>query len=167
MRRLPALLIASAALLAGCGVYSFSGASLPATLRTVAVPLAVREAPGGPPALDQFVTDALVTRFADRSRLRLEPDEGAADAVVRATVVRYAVAPAAVTDANVAALNRLTLGVRVVMTERGTERPRLDRVFSATEDFAPADGLAGEAVASEAASAQIARDAFTAATSDW
>lgn len=153
--------------LAACGVYSFSGASLPETLRTVAIPIAERTTGGGPPTLDALVTEALVVRFVDRSRLTLEDDEAAADAVVRATVQQYSIAPAAVTDANVAALNRVTLGVRVVMTERGTERPRLDRVFTATEDFAPADGLAGEAAAVEVAVAQVARDAFTAATSDW
>ena len=153
--------------LAGCGVYSFSGASLPATVRTLAVPLAEREAPGGPPTLDATLTDALVTRFVDRAGRRLESDEGTADAVVRATITRYAVAPAAVTGSNVAALNRLTLGVRVVMTERDAEEPRLDRTFSASADFEPAEGLAGEATAAETAATQIARDAFTAATSEW
>lgn len=153
--------------MAGCGVYSFSGASLPEGLRTVAVPLAESRAAGGPPALDQTLTDALVTRFADRSRLRLEPDEEAADAVVRATVERYSVAPAAVTGNNLAALNRVTIAVRVVVTDRAAGRDLLDRTFQATEDFAPADGLTGEAAAVEVALAQVARDAFTAATSDW
>ncbi len=153
--------------LAGCGVYSFSGASLPAAVRTLAVPLAEREAPGGPPTLDATLTDALVERFVDRAGRRLEPDEGAADAVVRATLTRYTVAPAAVTGDNVAALNRLTLAVRVVMAEREAEAPRLDRTFTASADFEPAEGLAGEATAAETAATQIARDAFTAATSEW
>lgn len=166
MRRARLLLAATLAL-AGCGLYSFSGASLPDSLRTVALPPAERATAGGPPTLDALVTDALLTRFVDRSRLSLDPDEAAADAVVRVTIQGYTIAPAAVTDANLAALNRLTLAVRVVMTERDAARPRLDRVFSATEDFAPADGLAGEAAAAEAAAEQIARDAFTAATSDW
>lgn len=159
--------LATALAVAGCGVYSFSGASLPDALRTVAIPLAERTAAGGPPTLDALLTEALVTRFVDRTRLALEPDEGAADAVVRATIERYSVAPAAVTDANLAALNRVTVAVRVVMTDRDAATARLDRVFTATEDFAPADGLAGEAAAAEVIVAQIARDAFTAATSDW
>lgn len=160
-------LLPSAVCLPACGVYSFSGTSLPATLRTVALPPAERQATGGPPTLDAVVTEALVSRFVDRSPLSLEPDEAAADAVVRVTIQGYAIAPAAVTDDNQAALNRLTLSVRVVMTEREAAQPRLDRVFSATEDFAPADGLAGEAAAAEAAAEQIARDAFAAAASDW
>ena len=113
------------------------------------------------------MTDALIDRFVDRSRLALEPDEGEADAVVRATIERYSIAPVAVTDQNVAALNRVTLSVRVVVEDRVDSAELLSRSFSATEDFAPADGLQGEADASATALDQIARDAFTAATSDW
>ena len=162
-----ALFLFSLVLLAGCGVYSFSGASIPERLGTVAVPIAEDRAGGGVPGLEGLLTDALVSYFADRSRLALEPDEDEADAVVRATIERYAVAPAAVTGDNTAALNRVTLAVRVVVRDRVEDRDLLDRTFTATEDFAPGEGLQGEADAAAAALEQVASDAFTAATSDW
>ena len=156
------------ALSGGCGVYSFSGASIPARLQTVAVPLAEDRSTGGPPALDRLLTDALVARFADRSRLALEPDEAEADAVVRAVIEQFSVAPAAVTsEDNQAALNRVSLAVRVVVEDRVEPGELLARTFTASEDYAPAAGLQGEADAAAAALEQIARDAFTAATSDW
>lgn len=162
------LLVASClVLLAGCGVYSFSGATIPDRLQTVAIPIAEDRSAGGPPGLDRLLTDALVDRFVDRSRLSLETDEAEADAVVRATIERYAIAPVAVTDQNVAALNRVSLAVRVVVEDRVENAELLARTFTATEDFAPAAGLQGEADASATALEQIARDAFTAATSDW
>lgn len=151
----------------GCGVYSFSGASLPDHLRSVAVPIAEMRATGGPPGLEQLLTDALVGRFADRTRLSLEPEEGDADLVVRAAIEQYAIAPAAVTGDNVAALNRVSLSVQVTVLDRVEEQTLLERRFSAAEDFAPAEGLQGEADASASALEQIAQDAFTAATSDW
>ena len=167
-RRLPlSLLPLALALLAGCGVYSFSGASIPDHLRTVAVPIAEDRAGGGVPGLEAILTDALVQRFADRSRLALEPDEDDADAVVRATIERYAVAPAAVTGDNTAAVSRVSVAVRVVVRDRVEDRDLLDRSFTATEDYAPSEGLQGEADAAAAALEQVARDAFTAATSDW
>ena len=169
-RRLAAVcwvLVPLASVLGACGVYSFSGATIPAQLETVAVPLAEDRSTGGPPGLDRLLTDALVDRFVDRSRLTLETDEGAADAVVRATIERYAIAPVAVTDQNVAALNRVSLSVRVVVEDRVEDGELLARTFTASEDFAPAAGLQGEADASATALDQIARDAFTAATSDW
>lgn len=163
---LAGVLLAALALSA-CGIYTFSGASIPANLQTIAVPLAESQATSGPPNLDRLLTDALVSRFADRTRLSLETDETEADAVVRATITQYAIAPAAVTGENVAALNRVSLGVRVVVYDRVEDRDLLDRTFSAAEDFAPSDGLQGEADAAATALEQVARDAFTAATSDW
>ena len=161
------LLIPLSSLLTSCGVYSFSGATIPEHLRSVAIPLAEDRAGGGPPGLDRLLTDALVARFVDRSRLALETDEAEADAVVRATIEQYAISPAAVTGENVAALNRVSLGVRIVVEDRVESGELLSRVFTATEDFEPSAGLQGEADASAAALEQIARDAFTAATSDW
>ena len=161
-------LVLLAAVAAGCGVYSFSGATIPARLRTVAVPIAEDRSAGGPPGLDRLLTDALVARFADRSRLSLEPDEGEADAVVRATIERFAEAPAAVTsDDNLAQLVRVSVAVRVVVEDRVEPGELLARTFTATEDYAPSDGLQGQADAAAAALEQVARDAFTAATSDW
>lgn len=153
--------------LAASGCYTFSGASLPAALRTVAVPPVESRASGGPADLDQRLTAALVERFADRTRLRLEPDEAEADLLVRATVERYTVSPAAVTGDEVAALNRVSLSVRVVATDQLEGTELLSRVFSATADYAPSEGIAGENDAAERALEEIAQDAFTAATSDW
>ena len=167
MARRAAWLAVLGALLSGCAYYSFSGASIPEHLRTVAVPLAENLATGGPVGLDRILTDALVERFADRSRLQLSTDEETADAVVQATIERYAVAPTAVTGDNLAALNRVSVAVRVLVTDRVEGRELLARTFTATDDFAPADGFQGEAQAAATALEQVARDAFTAATSDW
>ena len=165
--RARAACLLAAVVLAGCGVYSFSGASIPDHLRTVAVPIAEDRAGGGTPGIERLLTDALVSLFADRSRLSLEPDEDQADAVVRATIERYGVTPAAVTGDDRAALNRVSLAVRVVVRDRVEDEDLLDRSFTASEDFSPDEGLQGEADAATAALEQIARDAFTAATSDW
>lgn len=169
-RRTPSaavVLLAALAFLQGCAFYSFSGASIPDHLNSVAIPLAEDRARGGPPALDQALTEALISRFADQTRLALTPDESDADAVVQATIERYSVAPAAVTTGNLAALNRVQISVRVLVSDNVRNAPLLDRAFQASEDFDPAEGLSGEADAAQRAIAQIARDAFTAATSGW
>ena len=172
MTRAPLWAALAAILAAGCGVYGFSGASIPDHLRTVAIPIVEDRATGGPAGLDQLLTDALVERFADRSRLALAEDEDDADAVVRATIERYAVSPASVaigeqSGQSEAALNRVQLAVRVVIEDRVKQTELLDRSFTATDDFDPRTGLAGEADAVATAIEQIARDAFTAATSDF
>lgn len=152
---------------AGCAYYSLTGAAIPEHLRTVAVPLVEDRAAGAAPDLDRALTDALVERFADRTRLALEPDEEAADAVVRAAIEGYSLAPVAVTGEEVAALNRLTVVLDVTFFDRVEDRDRLAREFRAQADYDPADGPAGEAEAAARAVEQLADDVFTAATSDW
>ena len=153
----------------GCGVYSFSQGALPEELRTVAIPLAEDRSVGGVPDLDRTLTELLTDRFVRRTRLRLEPDERAGDAVLTATIDGYANQPESVTGADVAALNRVTLRVRVVLAAREAEpgaEPLLDRSFTGEESY-DASNLDQETVAATEALRKIVEDAYTAATSDW
>ncbi len=154
-------------LLTSCGVYSFSGASLPEHLRTVAIPPAEVRAQGAVPSLDAALTDALVARFVDQTRLSLEPDETQADALLEVVLERYTITPVAVTGDEVASLNRVTISVAARYTDRVEDRERLARSFSDSQDYDPAEGAAGEAEAAARAIETIADDIFTAATSDW
>lgn len=166
-RALLILLAAHVPLLTSCGLYSFAGASIPEHLQTVAVPLAELRAQGAVPDLDRALTEALVERFAGRTRLVLEPDEAAADAVLRTVVERYTIAPVAVSGDEVAALNRVAVAVAVQYLDRVEDEERLARTFSASADYDPAEGPAGEAEAAARVVAQLADDIFTAATSEW
>ena len=150
----------------GCAYYSFTGAALPATLQTVAVPLVQDRAAGAVPDLDRTLTDALIDRFADRTRLTLEPDESVADLVVRAEIQRYDLAPVAVTGEETAALNRLTVALAVTVEDRPESRDRVSRTFTASVDYNPTVAAA-EAEAAARVVDRLADDVFTAATSDW
>jgi hypothetical protein len=152
---------------AGCGIYSFTGASIPEHLRTVAVPLAEVRARGAAVDLDRQLTDALIERFADRTRLSLEPNEDEADAVLQATIQRYSITPVAVTGDEVASLNRVTLVVDILYRDRVQDEDRLSRSFTASADYDPAEGATGEAEAATLALEQIVGDVFTATTSNW
>lgn len=160
------LLAALCALLAGCGYYSFTGASIPEHLDTVAVPLVEDQSLGGVPAMDQALTDLLVERFVRQTRLVLEPDEGQADAVLAARIESYRTEPVAVTGDEVAALNRVTIRVAVRYLDRVEDAVRLERTFSGSAEYAAADLELEEAAVAEALR-EIADDVFTAATSDW
>lgn len=156
-----------ALVLAACGIYSFSGAAIPEHLRTVAIPPAEVRAQGAVPDLDRALTDALIQRFVDQTRLSLEPDDTQADAVLDVTLERYTISPVAVTGNDIASLNRVTISVAARYTDRVEERERLSRTFSDSQDYDPATGAGGEAEAAARAIDKIAGDIFTAATSDW
>lgn len=154
-------------LLSGCGFYSFSGASIPDHLSTIAVPLVELRTAGSVPDLDQSLTNALIERFVDRTRLGLASTQEAADAVLTTSINRYTLAPVAVTGDEVASLNRVTIAVSVRYFDRVEENERIARTFTASADYDPAEGPAGESEAALRAVDQLANDIFTAATSDW
>jgi hypothetical protein len=171
MTRLPgrrALLLAAMLWLPGCAYYSFTGATIPEHIRTVAIPLVDDRAPGSPPDLDQALTNLLIDRFVRQTRLALETDEAGADALLAVRLDRYSVDPVAVTGQEVAALNRVTVAVSVRYLDRREDRERLARSFSASAEYDPlAAGLEGESLAAEQALRRIADDVFNAATSEW
>jgi hypothetical protein len=153
-------------LTAGCGFYSFSGASIPERLDTVAVPLAEDRSIGGVVGMNEALTDFLIQRFARQTRLALEPDENAADAVVTAAIDRYQNEPVAVTGNEVAALNRVTITVAVRYVDRVEDEELLARTFTASAEY-DATQIEQEQETAVAVLRQIADDVFTAATSDW
>lgn len=150
----------------GCGIYSFTGASIPDHVETVAIPLAEDRSLGGVPNMDQALTDLLIERFVQQTRLVLEPDENAADALLVATIERYQNEPTAVTDDELAALNRVTISVRVTYLDQVEDDERLARSFSANGTY-DATNIGQEDVVVLEALEEIADDIFTAATSDW
>jgi hypothetical protein len=162
-----ALLVFVGALLwAGCGIYSFTGAVIPPHLQTIAIPFVEDQALGAPPELAQRLTELLTDRFTGRTRLVLVADEADADVVLSVAIDRYTSVPAAVTGQEVAARNRVTVGVRVQYLDRVEDRIRLERPFSETEDYNAAQ-LDQETTAALLALEQLAENIFTAATSDW
>lgn len=150
----------------GCGYYSFTGASIPETIRTIAVPLAEDQSLGGVPGMNEALTDFLVERFVRQTRLGLEPDENAADAVLVAAIEQYRNEPVAVTGDEVAALNRVTITVAVRYLDQVEDEERLARSFTASAEY-DATQIDDEQETAVAVLRQIADDVFTAATSDW
>ncbi|WP_228350545.1 LptE family protein [Rhodocaloribacter litoris] len=152
----------------GCAYYSFSGATIPSHLHTIAIPLAEDRSVSPVTALDERLTRLLVDRFVGQTRLSLEPDPEAADAVLFVTIDRYQNEPTAVGGQERTTRNRVTLSVTARYVDRTEERELLRRSFQGFEEYDPvAQGLAGEETAAFAALEKIADDIFTAATSNW
>ncbi len=153
---------------AGCGYYSFTGATIPSRLNTVAIPLAQDNSVSPVSTLDEDLTQFLISRFVDQTRLSLEPNEPNADAVLTATIQRYANEPTAVSGDERATLNRVTIRVDVTYVDQVEDQELLQRQFSSFEEYDPVeDGLDGEQAAARAALENIAEDIFSAATSNW
>ena len=154
-------------LLPGCGYYSFSGASIPAHLTTIAIPLAEDNSISPLTVLEEALTELLIDRFVRQTRLTLVDDEAEADLILTTTIDRYNNAPTSVTGQERAQFNRVTLSVSARYHNQ-IDDEALERTFSNFDDYDPlAGGLDAEEAAALAALENIADDLFTAATSNW
>lgn len=152
----------------GCAYYSFTGASVPSRLNTIAVPLAVDNTISPVSTLDQDLTDLLIDRFVGQTRLRLETTEAEADAVLTARIQSYDNAPTSVGGDERAARNRVTIRVAVTYHDQVEDQMLIEQTFSSYGEYDPvADGSDGELAAAQTALENIADDVFSAATSDW
>ena len=153
-------------LFSGCAYYSFTGASIPENLNTIAIPLVVDNSLSTIPSLGDELTERLVNRFVRQTRLSLAPNEDEADALLAVEIQRYTNAPSSVSGDERAARNRVTISVSVVYTDQDQEEELLSRTFSNFEEYDPLN-LDDEVVAALAALDNLADDIFTAATSNW
>ncbi len=104
MRRAAQALLALAAALAGCG-YSFHG-NLPERFKTVAVPVFTNRT--AEPAIETFLTEAVVQAFVTNGRLRVVKSADA-DAVLEGEVVGYEIQALAFDSASAIRQYRLTV----------------------------------------------------------
>lgn len=156
-----------ALLLSGCAYYSFSGASIPSHLTTIAIPLTEDRSVNPLTILDESLTELLIDRFVRQTRLSLVEDEGDADIVLTTQITQYTNAPTSVTGQERAQFNRITLSVTAQYRNQ-VDDDVLERTFSNFDDYDPLEGgLEAEEVAALSALSNIADDLFTAATSNW
>jgi hypothetical protein len=152
----------------GCAYYSFSGATIPSQLDTIAIPLAVDNTISPVNTLDQDLTSLLTDRFVGQTRLRLQNSEQQADALLQTRIQSYENAPTAVGGDETASRNRVTIRVAVTYVDQAEEEELLNQTFSSFGEYDPAQGgLDAERAAAQTALENIADDIFTAATSNW
>ena len=72
------------ALIGGCGIYSFSGSTIPGHIKTVAVPLF--ENTTAEFGIDQELTDALINAITKDNTLKIAGTRGS-DAILRGSIV--------------------------------------------------------------------------------
>jgi hypothetical protein len=164
---LPMLLVA--ALLSGCGYYSFTGATIPGHLRTVSIPLIEDRSVSVADDLDERMTRLLIDRFVGQTRLQLETTPEEADALLTGRIDRITVEPVAVAGGDVATQNRITVTMNVRYFDQAEDREVFQRSFTGTANYdaAAAGDRDVEIAAILRALQNVADDIFTAATSNW
>ena len=118
-----------------CGIYSFSGASIPAEAKTVSVDYFPNHAQLVNPLLSDNLTNAL--RDAMTNQTTLDVIETGGDLAFEGEITDYKTTPVAITG-QTAAMNRLTITVKVRFSNRIDDTKDFEQSFSRYEDY-PSD----------------------------
>ena len=134
--KIAVLVLALAFVCQGCGIYSFSGASIPAEAKTVSVAYFPNHAQLVNPMLSNNFTNAL--RDAMTNQTTLDMVESGGDLSFEGEITDYNTTPVAITSGQTAAMNRLTVTVQVRFSNRIDDTKDFESSFSRYEDY-PSD----------------------------
>jgi hypothetical protein len=150
----------------GCGIYSFTGASIPPGTETVYVAFFENRASIIQPSLSSVFTEKLKDRFVSQTNLRLSNSEG--DLRFEGYISDYQSRPVAIQGNDQAALNRLTITVSVNFKNKKDPKQDFDSSFSRYVDYDSRKNLAAieqELIADICG--QLTEDIFNRAVINW
>lgn len=149
-----------------CGIYSFTGASIPPGAKTVSVDYFKNTSSIFNPTLSQEFTEALQKKLVSQTPLNLV--EGKGDLQFKGQIIDYAVTPVALTANETAALNRLTVRVKVTFINEIDESKNFEETFSRYEDFQSTEMLSSvEPTIIPTIIEQLTDDIFQKAVVNW
>ncbi len=132
------IIAVSSSMVISCGIYSFTGSSIPVGVETFQVDYFENTAGGKTgstiePGLDRDFTIALQDLIVNQTSLNLVNEGG--DIIYSGEIVEYSVTPMAATAEIKAAQNRLTMAVMVKYENVSNEDDNLEKRFSFYYDF--------------------------------
>ncbi|UBM59835.1 LPS assembly lipoprotein LptE [Marinilongibacter aquaticus] len=125
--------------LQSCGVYSFTGTTLSADLKSITIQNFTMSTAGGPPNLTLDFNESLKEYYQRNTNLKLLPSNG--DLFLAGTITRYEMTPLATTASDKAAMNRLTIAVDVSFQNAQDEKQNFEKEFSFYQDFSQEQSL--------------------------
>jgi len=120
----------------GCGIYSFTGASIPPEAKTFSVQQFPNNALLVEPLLSDQFSNALRDRFMNQTSLQMAGTNG--DLSFEGEITDYSTSPVAIQSDQTAALNRLTITVNVRFTNRFDDSKSFETKFTQYVDY-PSD----------------------------
>ena len=152
--------------LSSCGIYSFSGASIPAEAKTVSVQYFPNNAQLVNPLLSNTITNALNDMFVNQTTLQSVAQNG--DLALEGEITGYSTSPIAITGNQTAAMNRLTITVNVRFTNKYDESKNFEQSFSQYQDYPSGQDLnAVQDVLVEQIVEDLCQDIFNKAVVNW
>jgi len=163
----PLSLILFSLVLLGCGVYSFSGISIPANTKTFQVNYFQNNAPLIEPGLDRDFTIALQDLILNQTNLSLVTSGG--DLTYEGEITEYRISPTTAQSNSTAAQNRLTVGVQVRFYDKNTPDEDFSQRFTFFYDYPGSSQLVGSQkdTAIQEIFERLTQDIFNATLAKW
>ena len=128
------LILIATGLLDGCKVtYSFSGASIPAQVKTISIQYFLNRANLVQPGLSQTLTEALIDKCKAQTNLSMVNSGG--DVSFEGEITDYNTQPLTVSAEATAAMNRFTISVRVRFKNNIDPTLNYEQTFSRYKDY--------------------------------
>ena len=127
-----ALLVLSTGI-SSCGLYSFSGTSIPVDVETFSVQFFDNKASIVSPLLSQTFTEKLKTKFISETNLSIQEKDGDFD--FSGYISGYTVSPVSANSTEDAQLNRLKITVQAVLECEKDPKLSFEQSFSNFQDF--------------------------------
>ena len=148
-----------------CWIYSFSGASIPANMKTVNVQFFENNAPIVVPNLSLQFTEALKARIRNQSSLAVVRND--ADATFEGRITDYSIKPVAITGNERAESTRLTITVNVKYTNNLVPEMSFEQSFSQFREVVGSDITAQEQSLIQNINRQLTEDIYNRAFANW
>ncbi|CAI8221565.1 MAG: Uncharacterised protein [Cryomorphaceae bacterium] len=152
--------------LTSCGIYSFTGASIPTEAKTISVDYFNNKAATVQPTLSQVFTERLKDMFLEQTNLSLSENEG--DLSFSGYISKYQIKPMAIKANETAGQNRLTIAVKVTYNNSLDSENNFEQTFSRYRDYDSAQNISDiENTLIEEITNELAEDVFNKAFVNW
>jgi len=119
--------------------YSFTGASISPDVKTIYIRDFANNAPLIMPTLSQTATEALKDKFVTQTSLQLVDSDG--DLNIEGEITSYKTQPMAIQGNDAAAINRLTITMRIKFINITDEKQNFDTSISRYADYESSKSL--------------------------
>ena len=160
-------LAVTAFIVQSCGIYSFTGTSIQPDVKTITINYFEYKALKVNPSLSNQITEALKEKFTKLTRLEQVDMDG--DLEIIGEVTGYDVKATAVTANEQAAMNRLTVNIKINFVNRKYPEDNFEnKSFSAYADFDAMQSLESvESSLCEDIVEQLCEDIFNGTVANW
>jgi hypothetical protein len=154
-----------ATVLSGCP-YSFTGASVPSHLKTIAIPLVDDQSGFGEAGLREKFTTALTNLFISDNSLSVA-DRSTADAILEGAIMSVRDAPSAVGQGEQVRQRRVTVTAKFVLKDMKFRRTMWEKTLSNWGDYDSGGGPSQQEAGLQEAIRKLSEDVLLETVSGW